>query len=160
MGAEWEVSWFFHDNYELYGSLGLLEAEFDEYRYTDPENPDEERVFDGRDQTYAPAFTYRAGLSADWDNGLFVDLSVHGRDHYVFDLESGSTLDSFAVTDLSAGYRNGHWELTLWVKNLLDERYARRGFFFANEPPNYDNPRKWQSFAAPRQAGVTLRWRF
>lgn len=160
LGAEWELSWFFHDNYELYGSLGLLEAEFDEYRYTDPENPVEERVFDGRDQTYAPAFTYRAGFAAEWDNGLFMDLSVHGRDHYVFDLESGSTLDGFAVADLSAGYRNGHWELVLWVKNVFDERYARRGFYFANEPPNYDNPRKWLSFAAPRQAGATLRWSF
>lgn len=160
LGAEWEVSWFFHDNYELFGSLGLLEAEFDEYRYTDPENPAEERVFDGRNQTYAPAFTYRAGFAANWENGLFMELSVHGRDHYVFDLESGSTLDSFTVTDLSAGYRNGNWELTLWVKNVFDERYARRGFYFANEPPNYDNPRKWVSFAAPRQAGATLRWRF
>ena len=159
-GAEWELTWFFHDNYELYGSLGLLEAEFDEYRFTDPANPDVERVFDGRDQTYAPAFTYRVGFSADWENGLFLDVSVNGRDHYVFDLESGSNLDSFAVADLSAGYRNGNWELTLWVKNLFDERYARRGFYFANEPPNYDNPRKWVSFAAPRQVGATLRWSF
>jgi len=160
LGAEWEMSWFFHDNIELFGSLGLLEAEFDDYRFTDPENPDVERVFDGRDQTYAPAFTYRAGLAAEWNNGLFFDISVQGRDDYVFDLESGSTLDSYAVTNLGTGYRKDHWELTFWIKNLFDERYERRGFYFANEPPDYDNPRKWVSFAAPRQAGVTVRWRF
>lgn len=161
-GVEAELSWHIHDWLRVFGSFGYLEATFDEYRYTDPVNPSEERVFDGQDQPYAPEFTYRIGADLSFDNGFFARASLAGRDHYVFDLESGSALDSHSLVDASVGYRarEGQWELRLWVRNALDERYERRGFYFANEPPAYDQPRKWTSFGDPRQIGLTARWNF
>lgn len=161
-GLEAELSWQIHDALRLSGSVGYLDATFDEYRYTDPVDPSLERVFDDADQPYAPAFTFRLGADFALPNGFFAQTSLSGRDHYVFDLESGSLLDSHSLLDAAVGYQDpqGTWEVRLWVRNALDERYERRGFYFANEPPAYDNPRKWTSFGDPRQWGLTVRWNY
>jgi hypothetical protein len=46
-----------------------------------------------------------------------------------------------------------------WLRNALDERYALRGFYFGNEPPDFP-ARLYLRLGDPRQAGVTARVRF
>jgi len=41
------------------------------------------------------------------------------------------------------------------VRNALDKRYETRGFYFGDEPPNFDAKRYIQN-GDPRQAGVTV----
>ena len=41
----------------------------------------------------------------------------------------------------------------MWGRNLLDERYAIRGFYFGLEPPNYTD-KLYQSYGDPRQLGL------
>jgi hypothetical protein len=38
---------------------------------------------------------------------------------------------------------------------VLDRRYATRGFFFGNEPPDFE-PRRYIDNGDPRQVGVTV----
>ena len=41
----------------------------------------------------------------------------------------------FAVFNGAIGYRHEGWTLTLWGKNLFDEAYEKRVFFFDNFHP-------------------------
>jgi hypothetical protein len=41
----------------------------------------------------------------------------------------------------------------------LNERYAQRGFFFGNEPPDFPEKLYLQQ-SDPRQVGLTLSYRF
>ena len=47
----------------------------------------------------------------------------------------------------------------MWGRNVFDEDYVVRGFFFGNEPPDWQDKRYVQ-LGEPRQFGVTARWEF
>ena len=156
-GAEIEIDWQANQYLRFYASLGLLEAEFDEYRYVSPIDNASLIILDGTDQAYAPAFTYAAGAEFTADNGFFAGISVEGRDDYQV---YGQTINGHALVHLRTGLRMGAWTFSCWVNNLFDEQYDSHAFYFANEPPLYDNPRKWVSQGAPRHAGVSVEWEY
>jgi outer membrane receptor protein involved in Fe transport len=54
----------------------------------------------------------------------------------------------------------GPAELTLWVRNVLDENYAVHGLYFGNDPRNGYMPERYLQPGEPRQAGLTVRYAF
>ncbi|HSH09159.1 MAG TPA: TonB-dependent receptor plug domain-containing protein, partial [Oceanipulchritudo sp.] len=159
-GLELELDWQASQQFSFHATLGLLEASFDDYRYIDPADGVTEIVLDGRGQAYAPAFTWSLGMDYAADNGFFLGLSLEGKDDYLFDVLNSQSLDAYSLLHLRAGFSTGPWRFTVWVNNALDEAYDTRGFYFANEPPFYDQPKKWVSQGAPRQAGLTVEWSY
>ena len=67
---------------------------------------------------------------------------------------------AFTVFNGSLGYRYENWTLTLWGRNLFDEEYQKRVFFFANNPPAYDDPRRFENPSDPVQYGATLNYKW
>ena len=57
------------------------------------------------------------------------------------------------------GYEADRWSVYLWGRNVFDEDYIMRGFFFGNEPPLVEN-RRYMQLGQPRQFGVKVRWEF
>ena len=45
--------------------------------------------------------------------------------------------------------------LTLWARNVLDEEYVTRGFYFGLEPPAYEDT-LYVAYGDPAQFGTTL----
>ncbi|MEX0332070.1 MAG: TonB-dependent receptor [Puniceicoccaceae bacterium] len=159
-GFELELDWRVNANLRLHASLGLLETEFSDYRYIDPNDGQTEIVLDGRQQAYAPSYTYAIGGEYTFAEGFFAGAQLEGRDAYLFDVANDQSLQSYNLLHLHLGYRAEAWSVSVWMRNALDKGYAAHGFFFANEPPNYDNPRRWISEGAPRQIGVSARFAF
>ncbi len=56
-------------------------------------------------------------------------------------------------------YQLENLRLSIWARNLTDERYAIRGFFFGNEPPDFESKEYYQ-LGDPRTFGLTLRYLF
>jgi iron complex outermembrane receptor protein len=46
-----------------------------------------------------------------------------------------------------------------WGRNIFDEDYSTRGFFFGNEPPNFTDT-LYTKFGDPRTVGATLSYRY
>ena len=63
------------------------------------------------------------------------------------------------LTNLKAGYSGEHWRAEVWVQNLFDRYYSQRGFFFANEPPDW-TPKRYIQNGDPRQLGARLTFSF
>ena len=61
--------------------------------------------------------------------------------------------------NLKIGYETDRWAIHAWARNLTDERYATRGFFFGLEPPDYPN-RLYTQLGDPRHLGLTARFSF
>lgn len=144
----------------VFGGLGLLRAVFDEYQFIDRANPANTVILDGRRQTYAPSATFNLG--AEWSQpvGFFTRVQLSGRSGYTFNAREQQRLGGYSLTHLSVGYQTQAWRLALWVHNLWNKNYDVRGFFFANEPPNYDVDRRWVTQGDPRQIGVSVRYSF
>ena len=161
VGLESSVRWRVAPQLELGASLGLLRTRYSGYR------PAGEDVSD-RDQVHAPE--YQASVHATWRHprGWMARVDVSAADDYYFDVPpNDARADAYALTHLKVGYeacpeqcrRGDAWSVYVWARNLFDEDYVTRGFFFGNEPPLFESKRYTQ-LGEPRQIGVTMRWKF
>jgi len=138
---------------ELAASAGLLRARFAGYRSGGVSLP-------GRDAPHAPHLQY--ALSGTWrhPSGLFARIDVTGMGRFYFDVPPVEARShSYALTNLRVGIERGRWSVALWARNLFDRRYAVRGFFFGNEPPDFPATLYTQR-GDPRQVGATVGLRF
>ena len=121
-----------------------------------------------RDQAHAPE--YQASVNATWRHpfGWMARVDVSATDDYYFDVPpNDARADAHALTHVKLGYeacpeqcrRDANWSVYLWARNVFDEEYVTRGFYFGNEPPLFENARYTQ-LGEPRQVGVTMRWEF
>ncbi|MFT4901781.1 MAG: iron complex outermembrane receptor protein [Lentimonas sp.] len=140
-GLEAETTWWISPNWQLSANLGLMEAEADNTT---------------RDLSNTPHYTYNVRVDYASDCGFFANLEVTGSDSYY---ESNSATNSekrsdFTVVNTAIGYNYENWTLTLWAKNLFDQGYEKRVFFFDNGygDTRYENP------AAPQHFGATLNY--
>ena len=149
-GLEGSIAWRFMPSLTLGGTLGLLHSEYVGYRYGD-------RDLDGREQAHAPGYQY--SLSAEWDGGRgwTARADLNGSDAFYFDASHDQRSDSYALVNLRAGYGGERWSVHAWGRNVFDERYAVRGFYFGLEPPDFANELYVQQ-GDPRQFGVTVQW--
>lgn len=119
----------------------------------------------GETMPFAPKLTATAGLQ--WDHGigpgtLFtrLDGSWTGEQNVTSELDPNHGLqDGYAIANLRAGWRQGAWELSGWVRNLTDETYvvqtAQSNLFASVQDGTYQN-----YLGAPRAYGLTLQVRY
>ncbi len=144
---------------EIGGSLGLLRSRSGAGVTLD-EDDNPVRVA-SREQAHAPGYT--AAAHATWRNGrgLMARLDVTAMDAFYFDVPTDHDQRSraYALTHLKAGYEGRSWSVHGWVRNLFDEDYSVRGFFFSNEPPDW--PQKlYRQRGEPRQVGISATYDF
>jgi outer membrane receptor protein involved in Fe transport len=150
-GLEAELAWRPLESLRVAGTLGLLQTEYIDYRYGD-------RDLDGRDQAHAPSWQY--SLTAEWNGprGFGARADVAGTDAFYFDASHDQRSEPRTLVNLRAGWSNETWAVWLWGRNVFDESYAVRGFYFALEPPDFAE-KLYVQRGDPRQLGVTLEWR-
>ena len=90
-------------------------------------------------------------------DGLFAGIEVVGSDDYFESNSHDEKRDAYVVVNGSIGYRWRQWTLTLWTRNLFDEEYAERVFFFNNTDFS-DVDTRYEAPAAPRTYGVTANY--
>ena len=64
--------------------------------------------------------------------------------------------DAYTLWNASLGYEAERWRVKLWGRNLGDEDYTVRGFYFGNDPRTGYEAEGWTQFGEPRRYGVTL----
>jgi outer membrane receptor protein involved in Fe transport len=160
-GLEAEARWrpgagLFAERLTIGAALGLLVTSIREF----PGRP----ALEGREQAHAPGYTF--AVSATWlaAGGWFTRLEFGGRDGFVIDYcqvdncaAPDPETEPYQVLDLAAGREWGAWSVEAWCRNILDERYAVRGFYFGNEPPDF-TPTLYTRLGDPRQVGVTVNY--
>jgi iron complex outermembrane recepter protein len=150
-GLEARLAWRPLDALTVQGTLGLLHSEYIDYHYGD-------RDLDGREQAHAPAWQY--SVTAEWrgQRGLMLRADLAGTDAFYFDASHDQRSEPRAVGNLKAGYSGPSWAVYGWGRNVFDESYAVRGFYFGLEPPDFAN-KLYVQRGDPRQFGVTVEWR-
>ena len=156
-GIEAEFDWQATTNWKVFGSLGLLKTKVE----GTPLNSN--FVMSGRDQAHAPSYQYNVGTQYRNQSGLFARIDVTGVDAFYFDNVHNFKSDNYTLTNARIGYEIDNWEVYLWGKNLFDQEYATRGFFFANDPAygfGSEPAKEFERLGDPRQFGITARMRF
>jgi outer membrane receptor protein involved in Fe transport len=152
-GLEADFDWLMSQNFRLFGAVGLLRAEFNEY-----ENPDiSSNDIEGRRQAHAPNYQFTLGGEYYLTPNLTLRGNMEGKDDFYFSNSHNSKSGSYVIYNASLEYQKANWKVTLWGRNLFDKDYYTRGFFFDNTPPDYsDNPMTYKQFGDPRVIGLTV----
>ena len=151
-GVETDLRWFAMDTVELYANIGLLYGGFDGSIAEFPS-------LESRDQAHAPRYTLAAGAIWRNEQGFFVRIDTTARDEFYFDVSHNQASQSYELLHARAGFEGENWILHVWGRNLTDEDYAVRGFYFGNEPPDFADT-LYTRLGDPRQVGVTIERRF
>lgn len=153
-GFEAELSWTPHGDWELYANVGLLDGTFRKV----PPNLGIDSLL-GRAQAHAPRYTLAAGVVYRNERGVFARIDTTSKDEFYFDVSNDQQSSSFSLVNARIGYESESWLVSVWAKNLFDRKYAVRGFFFGNEPPDFPNT-LYTRLGDPRQIGITIEKRF
>ncbi|RYG79479.1 TonB-dependent receptor, partial [bacterium] len=151
-GLEGEFGWRPVDSLRFGANLGLLRARFLDYRVGGED-------LSGVEPPHSPSWTY--GLNAEWRSarGLFARAELNGVDAFAFSASHDQRSSAYHLVNARIGYERDRVSVSVWSRNLLDRRYATRGFFFGNEPPDFA-PKRYVANGDPRQVGATLSVQF
>lgn len=153
-GLEVEANWYATNRLKIFGSLGLLDATFDNFINEFGED------LSGREQAQAPDYMYSLGLDYNYGN-WFGRFSVDGKDSYFFSDRHDVQTDSRALINGRIGYRTDNWTISLWGRNLTDKDYAVRGFgSFGNDPRKGYITEPYFQWGEPRVVGVSFEYTF
>lgn len=142
------MRWLPSDAWELYATVGLLDATFDKFLTPQVD-------LSGRRQAHAPAATLAIGGRYSHTSGFFARIDLSSRSEFYFDVSHDQKSDAYALANARIGFETGSWSVQLWARNLFDEDYAVRGFFFGNEPPDFP-PTLYTRFGDPQQLGISF----
>ncbi|MFW5427433.1 MAG: TonB-dependent receptor [Methylophagaceae bacterium] len=155
-GIEADIDWLVSDTWRLFGSVGLLNAKFDDY-----DNADllaNGIKISGRRQAHAPTYQFSLGSEVYFAQNWTFRINVEGKDNFYFSNSHNEKSQSYALVNSSIDYRNGDWKVTLWGKNLFDKEYSTRGFFFGNDPATGYADTNYTQKGDPRVVGLSVSW--
>lgn len=134
----------------LYGSAGILKTEYKNFLNSAGEN------LDGRQQAHAPNYQYTVGINARLNPFLEFDANLQGRDEFYFSDSHSAQSERYNLLNASLGYSRKDWKVTIWGRNISDQDYQVRGFFFGNDPRDNYTTKSYTQMGEPARYGVTL----
>ncbi len=114
-----------------------------------------ERLVDGRDQAYAPRHSLSAALEYLITENLYFGTGISGRGSIYLDDSHDEKSAKYNLFDARLGYQEKNFRVELWGRNLGNERYETRGFYFGNEPPDFQ-PKRYVQLGDPRAFGISV----
>ena len=153
-GVEFELDWQALEWWRVALNVGYLDATFEGYT-----NATGERVA-ARKQAQAPNTTLNLFSTIELNEQWVWQFDIDYKDSYRFSDGHDEVSPAETLLHTELVYNNAAWQLSLWIKNLTDERYYVRGFGgFSNDPRDYyETPEPYYQLGAERQFGVTLRY--
>lgn len=132
-GIEFDGTYFITDNLSLSGSLGLIQAEYDDYTSFGV-NYDKQKI------TNTPRFTSSLGMTYFVEKGLYGNASIQGKGNTGF-IRNGKVeeADGGFTANTKIGYKIKNWDIYSYVTNITNEEYIvsyGRGVGF-NEPRRF-----------------------
>ncbi len=148
-GIEFQSQFFLNIDWTLFTNLGLLRTDLQNYTFGT-------RTLNGREQAHAPKYNYAIGADYRDGKGWFARAEITGKDSFYYSDSNDQRSKSYNLVNLKLGYERDNWAIYLWGRNILDKFYTVRGFFFANEPPNWID-KLYTRQGDPAYWGITLR---
>ena len=146
-GVEVEFNWLATETLALFGSVGLLDTEYDVPLSAD---------LDHREQAHAPSYQFALGVTAQLTDSLTLTADLEGKDKFYLSSSHDEQARSYELINVSMAYVVGDWVLSMWGRNLTDEAVIVRGFGgFGNDPRKFYETEAYYQLGEPRMLGVS-----
>ncbi|MCT7908549.1 TonB-dependent receptor [Arcobacter lacus] len=147
-GIEFDGSYFITDDFSIQGSLGIIDAKYDDY--------DNGTKYDGKRIDRTPKYTANLSFSYLPIDGFYgrVDFNARGKTNF-FDGANKSMVeaDGAIITNTKIGYKIGDFDIYAFAKNLTNEDYIT--YYLSTTGTDY-----WAKLNDPRQFGIGAIYKF
>ncbi|WP_419168740.1 TonB-dependent receptor [Halobacteriovorax sp.] len=151
-GAELEASYKQELGFNALWSIGLLNTRYRNYNIGT-------RNLNGRQMPHAPNYQINLNFEYKFKSGAYIGGNFFASDDFYFSNSHDLKSRPYQLIDAKIGYRNESLDISIWSKNVFDENYSLRGFYFANMPPTWQDELYTQR-EAQRSFGITGRYIF
>ena len=156
-GFEFENTFKIFKKLNLSTSIGYLNTHIAEFTYQISEN-DSISKGGGREAAMSPN-TASLGLSFKPRIDILINFNVSYKGEYYFSDSFNEKSAEYSILNFSIGKKFNNFKLTFWGNNILNEKYATRGFYFGLIPPDYPE-QLFKSYGDPRQLGIKIDYLF
>ena len=150
-GLEINMDMDINQSLSAFVNLGILKTEI--------KNWQSRQDLEGRAQAHAPERSYALGLNWAPTSHTYLAIDFTGKSSFYYSDSHNNKSKSYVLTNLNLGYVKNNWNYELWARNIFDEYYSVRGFYFGNEAPNFIDT-LYERHGDPRHIGVSIRYDF
>mgnify|MGYP000849931017 CR=1 FL=1 len=150
-GLEFNMDIKLTESLDIFARLGLLKTKIKNWK----SRPD----LEGRAQAHAPERSFAVGMNWSISDKSFLSIDVLGKSSFYYSDSHNNQSKSYSLTNISYDYLVGRWTYSLWARNIFDEYYSLRGFYFGNEAPDFADT-LYERHGDPRHVGITVRYDF
>lgn len=153
-GLEASMEWVPTVNARLFASAGLLKTELDGLLLEDGTN------LTGREQAHAPEYQVNAGIDWSLTESLSWRIEVDVKDGFFYSNSHDERSEAYQLLHTRLDYNWGAWTFSVFARNLTDETYTTRGFYFGNDPRDDYTAKNYVQYGEPRRIGLGARLHF
>ncbi|MDA9786053.1 TonB-dependent receptor [Gammaproteobacteria bacterium] len=150
-GLEINMDMDINESLSAFVNLGILKTEI--------KNWQSRQDLEGRAQAHAPERSYALGLNWALTSHTYLAINFTGKSSFYYSDSHDNKSKSYVLTNLNLGYVKNNWNYELWARNIFDEYYSVRGFYFGNEAPNFIDT-LYERHGDPRHIGLSIRYDF
>ena len=150
-GLELNVDLQANEVLNIFARFGLLKTEIKNWQ----SRPD----LEGRAQAHAPEKSYALGLNWSISDQASLSIDIVGKSSFYYSDSHNNKSKSYSLTNISYDYFIDSWTYTIWARNVFDEYYSTRGFYFGNEAPDFADT-LYERHGDPRHVGISVRYDF
>jgi outer membrane receptor protein involved in Fe transport len=120
-GIEIDTQYSVNNEVNIYGSLGYIKAQFDEYKDDGANTPYD---YSGNDLEHTPTVTANIGANFRNNLGYFVGGNVSYIGSSYEDSANTQKINSFQIVNVKVGYEQKQWAVYVYANNLFDKNYV------------------------------------
>ena len=90
---------------------------------------------------------------------IYFSIETTGKSSFYYSDSHANQSKPYVLTNLVLGYKKEQFTYEVWVRNLFNEYFSVRGFYFGNEPPDF-LPTLYERQGDPRHMGLLMRYDF
>jgi iron complex outermembrane receptor protein len=171
-GLEVELNYAASESLRFFAAAGILNAEFADFvsqSHVDAKDDNNGAALapvnlDGREVAHAPKYQFFVGSEISLMANLILRVELEGKDEFYFSNSHNEKSSDYELINARLTYFASNWDVSLWGRNLTDQDYQTRGFYFSNafgnNPANGYAPETYSQLAEPRVVGVSANYTF
>ena len=90
-------------------------------------------------------------------NGFYITIDNTGMDEFFFDDQASIKSNPYYISNISFGYKIINWNLSIWGKNILNEKYTTRGYYF-DLGIGQQGDQAYKAYGNPAHFGINLEY--
>lgn len=162
LGLEAQVFWKLNKQFNVDASLGILDTELTDYNFESSDANDNIITIDksGRAQAHAPSYTALLAGTYDLSSNIVFRLETELKDSFYYSSSHDNKSESYQLWNASIRYTLKDIEMSLVGRNITDEDYAVKGFYFGNDPRDDYTDKVYEQKGNPALISFNVKYNF